>query len=273
MKNKKTIYSGFILLLGLFVWSFFIETGLLTENNQIKNKWPYKSIKIAFFSDLHAGAPHINKKYIQNLVARINSHHPDLILIGGDLLINNVVGGKHMSIEDVSLILKDLKAPMGKFVVLGNHDWWNDAGHIKSVLNLNGFQVLENQNTLVQIDNNQKFWLIGIGDHFTNHSEPVKAFENTDKKFPKILFMHDPASLLDIKQDFYLALAGHMHGGQVFIPGIGALITPGDAPTSWAKGWTEFKYGSLYVSQGIGTSILPVRFNSMPEFVILYLQK
>ncbi len=227
----------------------------------------------SIFSDLHAGSPNINKKYIQNLVVKINSHHPDLILIGGDLLINNVLGGEHMKIEDVVQILKNLNAPLGRFFVLGNHDWWNDADHIKTVLNQNAFQILENENKLIELSRDQKFWLVGIGDHFTDHSDPVAALKNTNKKYPKIIFMHDPASLFDIQQDFYFALAGHMHGGQVFIPGLGALITPGAAPKSWAKGWTEFKYGSLYVSQGIGTSILPVRFNALPEFIILSLQK
>ena len=70
---------------------------------------------------------------------------------------------------------------------------------------------------------------------------------------------------------FFLSLAGHTHGGQVFVPGIGAIITPGDAPSNWAKGWTEFELGSLFVSQGVGTSILPIRFNAPPEFIILNL--
>ena len=68
-----------------------------------------------------------------------------------------------------------------------------------------------------------------------------------------------------------MTFAGHMHGGQVYIPGIGAIITPGDAPKNWANGWVDFKLGSLFVSKGIGTSIIPVRFNAPPEFVILSL--
>ncbi|MCM2354683.1 MAG: hypothetical protein NDI63_13780 [Pseudobdellovibrio sp.] len=60
-----------------------------------------------------------------------------------------------------------------------------------------------------------------------------------------------------------------MHGGQVFIPGFGALVTPGAAPKSWAQGWVDFPMGKLFVSRGVGTSILPVRFNALPEYVIL----
>jgi predicted MPP superfamily phosphohydrolase len=271
--NKKSIalilFFGFL----LFLWSFLIEPGFLTENIQTKNKWPYKSIKIVFFSDLHAGAPHIDEKYLINLVERINSHSADIVLIGGDLLINGVVGGKFMEIGRVVQYLKKLKAPLGRYVVFGNHDWWNDSDAIRKELVLNGFVVLENESQLIDVGNDQKFNLIGIGDRFTNHSDPIKAFSQISEKYPSIVFMHDPASLFEIKNQFFLALAGHTHGGQVFVPGVGAIITPTDAPKAWAKGWTEFELGSLYVSQGIGTSILPVRFNASPEFLILSLEK
>lgn len=271
--NKKNLIGFFIFGLHIFLWSFFIEPSFLTENLQSKNKWPNKNLKIAFFSDLHAGAPHIDEKYIKNLVERINSYSADIVLIGGDLLINGVVGGKFMEITQVVQHLKNLKAPLGKYVVLGNHDWWSDAGVIRKELVLNGFVVLENESQLIDVGRDQKLNLIGIGDRFTNHSDPEKAFSQISEKYPSIVFMHDPASLFEIKNKFFLALAGHTHGGQVYVPGIGAIITPTDAPKAWAKGWTEFELGSLYVSQGIGTSILPVRLNAPPEFLILSLEK
>ena len=271
--NKSYVFYSFFLGLLILFWSFLIEPGFLTENLQSKSKWPYKNIKIAFFSDLHAGSPHIDEKYLINLVERINSHSVDMVLIGGDLLINGVVGGKFMEITQVVKHLKSLKAPLGKYVVLGNHDWWSDAAAIRKELVLNGFIVLENESQLIDLGNDQKLNLIGIGDRFTNHSDPVKAFSQIPEKHPSIVFMHDPASLFEIKNKFFVAFAGHTHGGQVFVPGIGAIITPTYALRSWAKGWTEFELGSLYVSQGIGTSILPVRLNAPPEFLILSLEK
>jgi uncharacterized protein len=271
--NKKVFIGLFIFGLLIIFWSFFIEPGFLKENIQSKNKWPHKNLKIVFFSDLHAGAPHINEKYLINLVDRINSYSPDMVLVGGDLLINGVVGEKFMAISEVVQHLKKLKAPLGKFVVLGNHDWWSDVSAIRKELIHHGFTVLENESQLIDLGQDQKMNLVGIGDRFTNHSDPVKAFSQISDQYPSIVFMHDPASLFEIKKKFFLALAGHMHGGQVYIPGIGAIITPTDAPSAWAKGWTEFELGSLYVSQGIGTSILPVRLNAPPEFLILSLEK
>jgi uncharacterized protein len=263
-----------ILLLLIFpIWAFLIEPSLLNVNIQNKKTWPLKPLKIAFFSDLHAGSPHINENYIRRLVEKINQAQPDIILIGGDLVINGTIGGHFMDISLVADLLAQLNAPLGKFTVLGNHDWWNDGEKIQTVLKAKGFTVLNNESVLIEVDLKNKFWLIGIGDRYTYHSDPVKAFSKTDDLWPKLVFMHDPASLFEIKNKFFLSLAGHTHGGQVFIPGIGAIITPGDAPKGWAKGWTEFELGSLYVSQGIGTSILPMRFNSPPEFIILNLSK
>ena len=271
--KTKTFAIASLISIALAIWSFLIEPALLSINTQNKINWPIKPIKIVFFSDLHAGSPHINKSYIKKLVEKINKAQPDIILIGGDLVINEVLGGDFMDIDSVALLLENLTAPLGKFVVLGNHDWWNDSKKIQKVLSTKRFKVLENEALLIEIDPINKFWLVGIGDHYTNHSDPKIAFNKTNESWPKIVFMHDPGSLFEIKDKFFLALAGHMHGGQVFIPGIGAIVTPGDAPKEWAKGWTEFELGSLYVSQGIGTSILPLRFNAPPEFIILNLFK
>ncbi len=105
----------------------------------------------------------------------------------------------------------------------------------------------------------------------TAHADIESAFKNTKNNFPKIVLAHDPGALLDLppKKMFDLALAGHMHGGQVSLPFLGPLITPGRAPKEWARGWTDLSQGKLFVTNGIGTSILPVRLNAPPEVVIL----
>lgn len=261
------------LVIALFFWSVVIEPGLLIQKNLNFEKWPGPKLKVAFLSDLHAGSPHITKNYIEDLVVRINSMSPDIILIGGDLAINGIVGGKPIPFAEVANILKKLNSRLGTFAVLGNHDWWNDSDEIIKDLEAAGIQVLENKAKLITNEMNRSFWVVGIGDQFTQHANPTQALSQINTEDPKIIFMHDPAALFGIKNKFEIALAGHLHGGQVFIPGIGALITPGDAPKEWAKGWIDFKIGSLYVSQGIGTSILPIRFNSPPEFVILNLNE
>lgn len=229
-------------------------------------------MRIAFFSDLHAGSPHINERYIKDLIQRINTLSPDIVLIGGDLVINGVIGGSHIPIEKVTTMLKELKAPLGIYAVLGNHDWWNDGIKIKQTLETNGIPVLDNDAKLIKVGSDFNFWLLGIGDDYTNHANAKAALSQVKSDAPRVLFMHDPSAIFQMKERFFLALAGHMHGGQVYIPGIGAIITPGSAPKDWAGGWVDFELGSLFVSKGVGTSIIPVRFNAPPEFVILELR-
>jgi hypothetical protein len=236
--------------------------------------WPGSDLKIAFFSDLHAGAPHIDRAYVENLIARIAAESPDLILIGGDLVINGIVGGSPIPIAEVASLLGRLKAPLGVFAVLGNHDWWSGGEAIASALKENDIKFLENGAQLISRPDGTKFWLVGIGDDFTGHSDGQKAFAATDRSWPKVIFMHDPGALFQIKDHFNVAFAGHLHGGQVFVPGIGAVVTPGRAPRAWARReWIEFELGSLFVSSGIGTSILPIRLNAPPEYVVANLSR
>lgn len=270
---RRTISIFTLLGLAVAIWAFAIEPGLLTQRDFTVPKWERAPLRIAFFSDLHAGAPYITDSYIEDLIARINKMEPDLVLIGGDLVITGVIGGKHMSIEKIADHLKALKPRLGIYVTLGNHDWWENGEHISKVLKENGINVLENESRLLEIAPDSKFWLVGIGDDFTNHADVEKALSGINTDDPQVLFMHDPASLFQIRSKYFLALGGHLHGGQIYIPGYGAIVTAGDAPKEWAKGWVDFEFGSLFVSKGVGTSIIPVRLNALPEFVILDLKQ
>jgi len=226
---------------------------------------------VVFFSDLHMGSPHVGKAYVERLVKRINDEKADLILIGGDLMINGVLGGTRTPIEKIAPLLKKLKARLGVFAVLGNHDWWNDGPNARSVLEQNGITVLNNEAKKITAGSNQSFWLIGIGDDYTKHADLTEAFSQVDSTTSTLVFMHDPGALLDAKRQFDIALAGHLHGGQIAIPGYGPLLTAGRAPREWAGGWNETTFGTVFVTKGIGTSIIPLRFGAPPEYVVLKL--
>ncbi len=264
---KKIILQLFVFGVALLIWGFAIEPGFLTHRT-VKVKWRGPSLKIVFFSDLHAGSPHIKEKYILNLVKEINAEKPDLIVIGGDLAITHLAGGKPIPMEQVAEWLGGLQARFGVFAVLGNHDWWNQPELIRDQLRAHNIQVIDNQSRMITLGE-FKFWLVGIADDFTQHAEPGLALAGA--KDPMILFMHDPGTLLDVQHPFVLALAGHTHGGQIGVPGVGALVSTGRAPRAWARGRTDLPNGPLFVTNGIGTSILPVRLNAPPEYVIVEL--
>lgn len=267
------MFSCLGILLLVAIWGVYFEPQQLVSRQVKRNSWPGSDLKIVFFSDLHAGAPYIDRPYIEGLVAAINAESPDLVLIGGDIVTTQAIGGTTMIPSDVALLLGKLSAPLGIFAVLGNHDWWYGGAEVASALQAQGIEILDNKAKLIERSDQSKFWLIGIGDDFTDHSVPQEAFRAANRAWPRIVFMHDPGSILQIREPFYAAFAGHMHGGQIYLPGAGPIVTFSRAPRHWAGGhWVESLYGSLMVSHGIGTSILPIRINAPPEYVVAQLQ-
>ncbi len=123
------------------IWSLVIEPGLLIQKDLTVPNWDGPRLKIAFFSDLHAGSPFITENYIEDMIARINKMEPDIVLIGGDLVITGVVGGKYIPIETIANHLKKLRARLGIYAVLGNHDWWDNGVHITQALTNAGISV------------------------------------------------------------------------------------------------------------------------------------
>lgn len=133
MPKISRVFVGVLgICVALAVWGFLIEPSLLIQRDVKLNHWAGPPMRIAFLADLHAGSPHIDEEYIENLVNRINAMSPDIVLIGGDLVINGVIGGHPIPIVEVVSILKKIKAPLGIYSVLGNHDWWNDGEGIRA---------------------------------------------------------------------------------------------------------------------------------------------
>ena len=142
---------------GFAAWGVFIEHGMLIKRQVVRYGWPSSELKIAFFSDLHAGAPHVDRDYVENLIIRISSESPDLVLFGGDMVINGIAGGRPIPIEEVASLLSKLKAPLGVFAVLGNHDWWRGRQEVASALKQNGIKILENSAQLIDRHDGTKF--------------------------------------------------------------------------------------------------------------------
>lgn len=268
-----TVWRGLLLtLLALAVWSFGIEPGWLQERQLTvaSPRWSLPPLKIAVAADWHVGAPHAGLGMVHQAVDQINAGRPDLILLPGDFVIQGVLGGTPVAGEEIARALSRLQAPLGVYATLGNHDWWLDEGKIAAALTQAGITVLENQAVRLS-HQGQPFWLVGIGDDMTQHAAPQQALAKVPAEAPIIAMMHDPATAPQLPARTAVAVAGHTHGGQVRLPLIGALITPGRAPREHAYGWIPSQAVPTYVTSGIGTSILPVRFNCPPETALIRL--
>jgi predicted MPP superfamily phosphohydrolase len=232
--------------------------------------WSRTPLKVAVASDWHItrrplGA--MTPSRAAAIVAQINAANPDLVLLPGDFIAGHgdPAARGEPDAQEIAAVLGKLRAPLGVYAVLGNHDWWADGPAVAGALKRHGIQVLENDAREVDAG----LWVAGIGDHMTGHSNPVRAVAAVPPRAHALVVMHDPASLLDLPAVQGLAVAGHMHAGQVRLPGYGALITPGRAPRTWSYGWIDHHGLQAWVTSGLGTSILPVRFNARPEWVLL----
>jgi len=225
-------------------------------------------LRIAVIGDLHAGAPYIDEAKVDRVVALTNAARPDLILLAGDYVIQGVVGGEHMSIETIAGKLHLLKAPLGVFAVIGNHDRWEDAAHIENALTAVGIVVLENKSLEIARDDDT-VRLVGVSDSFTTVPNLTAAFADVPDGTRALCFTHSPDIFLTLPQTCALTIAAHTHGGQVWLPLLGRPIVPSRFGQRYAAGLVHENGKALFVSTGIGTSIIPVRFAVMPEISLL----
>ena len=258
------------LLLALYAFWLEPRSLRLTRYDVAVEAPRLKGISIAVISDLHGGAPYIDDTKIDRVAAMTNGAHPDLILLTGDYVIQEVIGGRHMPIEEIVAHLKALKAPLGVYAVMGNHDRWEDARHISAAFEAAGIPVLENSPLQFRW-HGQVLTLIGIGDHFSGGSNVAGALAGVPKDADAICFTHSPDVFPDLPRTCALTIAGHTHGGQVWLPLLGriAVAHQSEYGQRYAIGVIRESGKTLFVSPGIGTSGLPVRFLVPPEVSLI----
>lgn len=228
-----------------------------------------KGLKVAVISDLHAGAPHIGLAKIDKIVEMTNAAKPDVILLTGDYSVGRMIGAYPIRIRDIAAHLKPLKARLGVYAVIGNHDRWRDPGRVFRFFPPNGIPVLENRSVDVG-----RFWVTGIGDEHTHASDPARALKAVPKGGTALCFTHSPDTFSGLSPVCGLTVAGHTHGGQVWLPLLGrpAVMIASDFGQRYAIGVVREEGRTLFVSPGIGTSNLPIRFGVPPEISLLELR-
>lgn len=244
-----------ILITLLFIWSFFIEPNLLVVKNYTFKELGDK--KIVFVSDFHIAKN--ERKRLQKIVNTINEIESDLVLSGGDFIKGH--DGKYtLPIEEQVKEFKKIKAPM--ITVLGNHDCKFDKARVRNVLQTSGIIVLENSNTKFE-----GLSIAGVEDIQTGFPDVKMALFGTEH--PTILLSHNPDIYYDVHEKVELILAGHLHGGQIYLPFIGALNLPSKYGNKLVRGLIEDTHNKMLVTKGLGTSILPIRFGAVPEIIII----
>jgi predicted MPP superfamily phosphohydrolase len=225
-------------------------------------------LRIAHLSDLHWG-PYVGQREIRAAVSQANALSPDLILLSGDYVLYDAAYAVPCAQE-----LAKLQAPLGRFAIPGNHDYWTDIDVVLRELRTAGLVVLQNSAHRLELAGTP-LWLVGVDDVWEGHHDLDLALGDVPTDEPILLMVHEPDfadQVAQVPHRVLLQLSGHSHGGQVNLPVVGQLILP----------WLGRKYpaglqavaGSglqVYTNRGIGVIAPPVRFNCRPEVALLTL--
>jgi predicted MPP superfamily phosphohydrolase len=275
-KRLRVAFAAIVLFLaGVAFWAFLIEPRRLVthhETIQIDN-WPRSldGLRIAVLSDLHVDNWSVTDKKLRTIVERTNQLQPDLIVILGDYMSSNGWVTRRVEPEVFGAVLKDLHAPLGVYSVLGNHDWWNNGMRVRRGLEQNGIKVLEDETAQIDV-RGTSLWLVGFADLWTRPQRIAGTVAKVPEGQPLIGLTHNPDIFPNVPSRVQLLLAGHTHGGQVRFPIIGPVVSSSDYGDRWVQGHVFADNHHLFVTTGIGTSIMPVRFGLPPEIVLLTLK-
>lgn len=246
----------------------------------------FDGLTVTQISDIHSGS-FTNKEKIQYGVDLINEQKSDVILFTGD-----IVNNKAKEMEDWIDVFKNLEAPLGKFSVLGNHDYgdyadWktkaDKAANFQAIKDVHpkiGFDLLLNESRFLE-KNGERIAIVGVenwGKGFNQSGDLQKASQGVEREDFKILMTHDPSHWEYVvkKDDFnyHLTLSGHTHGLQmgIEIPGFFRWSPSQYVYKQWAGLYNEFER-FINVNRGFGYHAFPGRVGIWPEITVITLKK
>lgn len=244
-----------ILLIALVLGAIYLHTiSIDVSHHKIHLGKSGRIIRIAHLTDLHTqGLMRIE----QTMLDVLEKEKPDLIVITGDLATPDG------TFEGYYAVLSKLHAKLGVYFVSGNWEYWEPIPEFEKLLTLAKIENLNNK--VKEID--KGLWLVGFDDALEGQPD-LSILDIIPQSDIKISLFHSPVYFQETKSKIQLSLAGHSHGGQLLIPFIGSFWLP-EGTGKYEQGWFKENQSLMYVSRGIGTSILPVRFNCSPELAII----
>jgi hypothetical protein len=231
-------------------------------------------LRVTHLSDFHLKR-FVDPNYIRQSVEFANASEPHVVALTGDFVHK---GSRY--VEAIAELLGELRATLGVFAVLGNHDHAvrNALGislrprlHLKveRALTQRGIRVLRNDSLVVQ-HNGSPFTIAGVDDLWSRSCNVSKTLAAVSPHLPAIVLAHNPRTIHHVKHHRCdLMLSGHTHGGQVQLPRLGPLLL---RRSPFRSGLYEHEGRHLYVNKGVGHSI-PLRFATRPEVAVLKLAR
>ncbi|QQS33151.1 MAG: metallophosphoesterase [Acidobacteriota bacterium] len=272
------------------MYAYLIEPHRLVinpANLHIKHLDPaFDDLKIVAIGDVHGGSNGVDEDMLDRVVSAANAQSADLIVMLGDYVCYGYVYSvpkPSRPLMDVSLIarkLGGLRAKYGVFAVMGNHDGWHGDKHIAGELTAAGIRVLQNEVAVIE-HNGKPLRLFGTLDHlqmqksWKETSAELRSIAEASGAGDLIVLQHSPdvfpviTGELSISDELRLMIAAHTHGGQIWLPILGRPGIPSSYGQKYAYGHVRENNVDLFVTSGIGTSVLPFRFMVPPEIAVL----
>ncbi len=229
------------------------------------NRLPKKldGFKIIHLSDIHH-SPFTGLEHIARAVKIANRLKPDMFILTGDY-----VSHETRFIAPVAKVLGELNAEFGTYACLGNHDHWTDADLVTTRFREHGINVLINEGLRFEA-RGASFWLAGVDDHMVGKTDLPAALKGSFPDEMKLLLAHNPIIFRHaVRFGVDLTLSGHTHGGQVKVRDPEKRRIRRRKLTNGLHGR---KGSQIYITRGIGTVVLPVRYQCPPEISLLELR-
>lgn len=261
-------------MLAVATYGFVIEPGrLVTRDYTLAlQRWPAAcdGLRIDVVSDTHTGSPRNGIDSLDRWVHELVESDAPIVLMSGDYVILSVLAGTYVPPDVIAEHLKPLTARKPVYAVLGNHDWWKNGHAVADAFSAAGVRMIDNRALPVDVEG-CRFWLAGLGDLLEGRPDVGGTFAAIPTDAAVVALTHEPALWPELPASAVLTIAGHTHGGQINPFG---MLTPRRfrAGSHALRGAYVEEGRTLFVTPGIGTSILPMRLGVPPEISRLTLR-
>lgn len=261
----------------LNVYAWLVEPNLLVVRRieVVTPHWHGPPLRIAALADVHAGGPHMRARRVERIVGRVNGLRPDIVVLLGDYVAGHApyprAPREDAEIDNAVSYFAALDAPLGVIAAIGNHDVWYSHARISQLLQDAGVATLWNRHVVIE-RGAHRFIVAGLEDGMTGEPSRAAALDGGPEGLDVIMLQHAPDAFAESDAPDALTLAGHTHCGQVRLPLIGAIVSNSAYGQRYACGLVREQGRVMFVSAGLGTSILPVRFLAPPEIVLITLR-
>lgn len=265
-KLVKIIVIFVLITILISVYGFnFATKGLKVKEYKIESKNipnEFYGLKIIHISDIHYGK-YYNKKEFERVVLKINEINPDIVVITGDIMDDKITDKEQKELNE---LLKNINCNIKKYIITGDHDQNKLFNNI--IKNTDFFDISDSYD-IIYSKNNQIF-IAGISSNISNtkkiseKEKDINLYLENNKPAFKIMLMHEPDYVNTLSNKYDLILAGHSHNGQFRLPIIGAIFKPKGATKYYDEFYNTNK-GNIYISSGLGTTGLHIRFLNKPS--------